>query len=102
MLPLLDVRHLSVEFPTRGSAAQPLTAVRDLSLTIAPREVLGLVGESGSRKSVTSLAVMRLLPPQARVAGVIPVRRKGLEPRQTLAQCIPFVGYSSDESRTCC
>jgi peptide/nickel transport system ATP-binding protein len=65
--PLLDVRHLTVEFPTRG--AQPLPAVRDLSLTIAPREVLGLVGESGSGKSVTSLALMRLLPPQARVAG---------------------------------
>ena len=69
MLPLLDVRHLTVEFPTRGPAAQPLTAVRDLSLTIAPREVLGLVGESGSGKSVTSLALMRLLAPQARVAG---------------------------------
>jgi oligopeptide/dipeptide ABC transporter ATP-binding protein len=65
--PLLDVRHLTVEFPTRG--AQPLPAVRDLSLTIAPREVIGLVGESGSGKSVTSLALMRLLPPQARVAG---------------------------------
>ena len=69
MPPLLDVRHLTVEFPTRGPAAQPLTAVRDLSLTIAPREVLGLVGESGSGKSVTSLALMRLLAPQARVAG---------------------------------
>ena len=69
MLPLLDVRHLTVEFPTRGPAAPPVTAVRDLSLTIAPREVLGLVGESGSGKSVTSLALMRLLAPQARVAG---------------------------------
>jgi oligopeptide/dipeptide ABC transporter ATP-binding protein len=67
---LLDVRHLTVEFPASGSACSPpLTAVRDLSLTIAPREVLGLVGESGSGKSVTSLALMRLLPPQARIAG---------------------------------
>lgn len=70
MLPLLDVRRLSVEFPTQGSAStQGILAVRDLSLTIAPCEVLGLVGESGSGKSVTSLALMRLLPPQARVAG---------------------------------
>jgi peptide/nickel transport system ATP-binding protein len=67
--PLLDVRHLTVEFPSRGPAAQTLAAVRDLNLTIAPREVLGLVGESGSGKSVTSLALMRLLPPQTRVAG---------------------------------
>jgi oligopeptide/dipeptide ABC transporter ATP-binding protein len=65
--PLLDVRHLTVEFPTRGAQTSP--AVRDLSLTIGPGEVLGLVGESGSGKSVTSLALMRLLPPQARVAG---------------------------------
>jgi peptide/nickel transport system ATP-binding protein len=67
--PLLDVRHLTVEFPSLGPAAQTLAAVRDLNLTIAPREVLGLVGESGSGKSVTSLALMRLLPPQTRVAG---------------------------------
>jgi oligopeptide/dipeptide ABC transporter ATP-binding protein len=67
---LLDIRHLTVEFPASDSASSPpLAAVRDLSLTIAPREVLGLVGESGSGKSVTSLALMRLLPPQARVAG---------------------------------
>ncbi|MGD0181866.1 MAG: ATP-binding cassette domain-containing protein, partial [Terriglobales bacterium] len=67
---LLDVRHLTVEFPASDSASSPpLAAVRDLSLTIAPREVLGLVGESGSGKSVTSLALMRLLPPQARIAG---------------------------------
>jgi oligopeptide/dipeptide ABC transporter ATP-binding protein len=66
---LLDVRHLTVEFPARGSTAQSMLAVRDLSLAIAPREVLGLVGESGSGKSVTSLALMRLLPSQAQVAG---------------------------------
>ncbi len=67
---LLDIRHLTVEFPASGSAsAQSVLAVRDLNLTVAPGEVLGLVGESGSGKSVTSLALMRLLPPQARVAG---------------------------------
>ena len=69
MPPLLDVRRLTVEFPTQGSNAKPLRAVHDLTLTIAPREVLGLVGESGSGKSVTSLALMRLLPAQARVGG---------------------------------
>jgi len=69
--PLLDVRHLTVEFRTQGSRSQPSLAVRDLSFTIAPEGVLGLVGESGSGKSVTSLALMRLLSPQAQVAGEI-------------------------------
>ena len=76
MPPLLDIRHLNIEFAnnTRATSDAPvlsLSAVRDLSLSIAPGEVLGLVGESGSGKSITSLAIMRLLPPQARVSGDI-------------------------------
>jgi peptide/nickel transport system ATP-binding protein len=79
--PLLEVRHLNIEFATAalrvpGRAVEPvptraLPAVRDVSFSIAPGEVLGLVGESGSGKSITSLAIMRLLPPQARVSGEI-------------------------------
>jgi oligopeptide/dipeptide ABC transporter ATP-binding protein len=72
--PLLEVRHLTVEFPVPSPAAggRPgLVAVRDFSFAIAAREVLGLVGESGSGKSVTSLALMGLLPPQARVRGEV-------------------------------
>jgi oligopeptide/dipeptide ABC transporter ATP-binding protein len=71
---LLDVRHLTIEFPRSadaGGAGLSLTAVRDLSFALAPGEVLGLVGESGSGKSVTSLALMRLLPAHARVRGEI-------------------------------
>src|SRR5260370_21852031 len=77
---LLDIRHLSIEFPTAvPRAGQPRTAVpiptlpavRDLSFSISPGDVLGLVGESGSGKSISSLAIMRLLPPQAPVAGEI-------------------------------
>ena len=84
MLPLLDVRHLTIGFPGQGNAVRQaagragslaptpsLFAVRDLSFTIAPREVLGLVGESGSGKSLTSLALMGLLPPQAQVTGEV-------------------------------
>ena len=68
MSPLLEVRNLSVKFAT---AQGNVTAVRDVSLQIAPGEVLGLVGESGSGKSVSALAILRLLPPQARIRGEI-------------------------------
>ena len=62
--PLLEVKNLSIAF---GQHA----AVRDISFHINPGETLGLVGESGSGKSAASLAVLRLLPHTARVAGRI-------------------------------
>jgi len=65
---LLQVANLNVTFPTQTGE---VAAVRDLSFNLGESEALGLVGESGSGKSATSLAIMRLLPPQARVAGEI-------------------------------
>jgi peptide/nickel transport system ATP-binding protein len=63
--PLLEVRHLRIEFPTRRGT---LLAVDDISLAIAPGEVLGVVGESGAGKSLTGAAVIGLLEPPGRVA----------------------------------
>jgi len=54
-----------VQFPTRRGV---LTAVDAISFSIAPGEVLGVVGESGAGKSITGLAVIRLLEPPGRVA----------------------------------
>ena len=45
--------------------------LHDVSLEVAPGEILGLVGASGSGKSTTALAIMRLLPPGARVSGSV-------------------------------
>ncbi len=63
---LLEVRHLRVEFPTRRGA---LVALDDVSFTIAPGEVLGVVGESGAGKSLTGAAIIGLLEPPGRIAG---------------------------------
>jgi len=64
--PLLEVRHLRVEFPTRLGT---LVALDDVSFDIAPGEILGVVGESGAGKSLTGSAIIGLLDPPGRVAG---------------------------------
>jgi peptide/nickel transport system ATP-binding protein len=63
--PVLSVRNLGVEIPTRRAT---LTALDGVSFDIAPGEVLGLVGESGAGKSITASAVIGLLEPPGRIA----------------------------------
>jgi len=58
MTPLVDVENLSVRF--RG--AKDVYAVNGVSFRLAPGEVLGILGESGSGKSVTLKTLLRLLP----------------------------------------
>jgi len=57
--PLLSVQGLEVQFATEHGM---VPVVEDVSFDVAPGEVLGLVGESGCGKSVTSLSIMRLIP----------------------------------------
>jgi peptide/nickel transport system ATP-binding protein len=64
----LQVENLNVTFATQSGE---VAAVRNVSFNIPEAGTLGLVGESGSGKSATSLAIMRLLPPQARIEGKI-------------------------------
>ena len=63
--PLLSVRGLTVEFPTRHGT---LTALDNISFDIAPGEVLGMVGESGAGKSITGSAIIGLIEPPGRIA----------------------------------
>ncbi len=58
--PLLAVRDLRVTFGRRGE--EPFRAVDGVSFDVRPGQTVGLVGESGCGKSVTSLAIMGLLP----------------------------------------
>jgi peptide/nickel transport system ATP-binding protein len=65
---LLEVRDLTVVFQRKGE--QPFTAVDGVSFDVAPGQTVGLVGESGCGKSVTSLAIMGLLAKRGvRVSG---------------------------------
>jgi peptide/nickel transport system ATP-binding protein len=64
--PLLEVRDLSVRFDTDDGTVH---AVDRMSLELEPRQVLGIVGESGCGKSVTALSILGLLPKTATVTG---------------------------------
>jgi peptide/nickel transport system ATP-binding protein len=64
--PLLDVRNLSLTFPSG------LKAVDDVSLVVRPGETLGIVGESGSGKTTMGRCLLRIYDPQA---GAIDLRR---------------------------
>ncbi|MEA2622731.1 MAG: peptide/nickel transport system ATP-binding protein [Chloroflexota bacterium] len=63
---LLEVRNLQTSFKTRGGVIKAVTGV---DLWIRRGEILGLVGESGCGKSVTSLSILGLLGRNAKVEG---------------------------------
>ena len=66
--PVLEVKGLSIAFPAQHG---DVDIVDNVSFSVRPGETMGLVGESGCGKSITSMAVMGLLPPTARITGEI-------------------------------
>jgi peptide/nickel transport system ATP-binding protein len=77
---LLSVEHLHLAI-----GAVPILA--DVSIGLGPGEILGLIGESGSGKSMTALAVMGLMPSGVRTAGRILLDGADLLARSERAMC---------------
>jgi len=67
-LSLLEIRDLSIEFPAGENTVK---AVSHVSFELREGETFGIIGESGSGKSVIGLAVLRLLQANAKVSGEI-------------------------------
>ena len=65
--PILEVKDLCIKFPRHGD----VNVVDHVSFVVRPRQTMGLVGESGCGKSITSLTIMGLLDPKAKVSGEI-------------------------------
>jgi oligopeptide/dipeptide ABC transporter ATP-binding protein len=74
--PILEVRDLRVEF---GADGEVLRAVDGVSFAVHPGEIVGLVGESGAGKSLTSEALLRLIRcPPGRLSGQVLFRGRDL------------------------
>jgi oligopeptide/dipeptide ABC transporter ATP-binding protein len=74
MTPLLEVQDLRISFPTAGTR---VSAVDGVSFTLERGEMLAVVGESGCGKSLTSLALLRLIPHPGRIEPGAVIRLDG-------------------------
>jgi peptide/nickel transport system ATP-binding protein len=73
--PVLEIRDLRTRFALHGGSIE---VVRGVDISIAAGEMLGLIGESGSGKTITGLSILRLLPGNARMSSAV-LRFKGVD-----------------------
>ncbi len=72
---MLEVKHLSISFPEKERENK---VVLDSSFTIEKGEILAIIGESGSGKSMTALSIIGLLPKDAKVSGEVLLEDRNL------------------------
>ena len=94
-LMLLEVRDLQLTFNTRAGVSTPVDGV---SYTLEAGETLGIVGESGCGKSLSSLSILRLVPPPGRITrgeilleGEDLVKKSSREMRKLRGQTISMI-----------
>ena len=84
MKSLLEIKNLQIDFV---SETEKITAIKNINLTVNRNEIVGIAGESGSGKSVTSLAVLQLLSGTAKyTSGEILFSPDGIEQYDLLKQ----------------
>jgi ABC-2 type transport system ATP-binding protein len=82
-MPAVEVRNLTKVFH-RGVGQGFFTAVKDVSFSVAPGEVYGLIGPNGSGKSTTMKALLGLLAPTLGSTAVFGIDSKKVEARKTV------------------
>jgi len=74
--PLLEIENLGISYHVRGGS---LPALTDVTFSVQPGEIVGVVGESGCGKSTLSSALLRLLPPNGEIStGSVSLRGRDL------------------------
>lgn len=76
MSPLLEVENLRITFPSSGATSRPVDGV---SFSLSKGELLAVVGESGCGKSLTALALLRLVPPPGQILPGSVIRLEGTD-----------------------
>lgn len=81
---ILEVKHLSITFTRyeKGFRQKGLPVIRDLSLTVREREMVAVVGSSGSGKSLLAHGILGVLPFNASLGGTMAYRGEALDQKR--------------------
>lgn len=84
MQPILEIEHMSIRFTqyAKGMQRRELPVIKDLSLKIAPGQIVAVVGASGSGKSLLAHGILHILPHNSHMEGRVVYDGSELTPRR--------------------